>query len=117
MSVSLHSSPALILMKTDGRRVPVCGRNLQAALWAAALVDAVLRRGEETPLPMSRQGGLKRVCIDEATLSWFLRDVYGTEPETIAEAIMTLRKLDRLKAAWLRNVLQSTPELTATSWR
>jgi hypothetical protein len=110
------NSPALVLMKTGSRKVPVCGRNLQTALWASALVDAVLRRGEEIPLPSSKKGGLVRVRVNHQSLARFLQNVYADEPATVAEAIMALRKLEPVKAAWLIRVLQHYPELVAL-WR
>jgi hypothetical protein len=113
MNASVHRSPALILLINGGRKVPVCGANLQVALWAAALADAVLRRGEEIPLPTSRDGGLVRVQVNEQTLVQFLLDVYAEEPATVAEAVMALRKLDRGRAAWLLRVLRTTPATAA----
>jgi hypothetical protein len=108
---SQPDSPSLVLLTVNGRNVPVCGKSTNQALWAAALVDTVLRRGEDTPLPTSREGGVRTVRITRGTLARFLQDLYGDEPATVAEAVMALRKLDPVKAAWLVRVLSSTPEL------
>jgi hypothetical protein len=111
MGMSHLDSPALILLKRRDRKVPVCGKNMQVALWAAALVDAVLRRGQVIPLPTARTGGLVRTRINDPALSRFLRDIYGNEPGTVAEAIMALRKLDPARAAWLLRLLRRRAEL------
>jgi hypothetical protein len=113
MDTMQSHSPSLVLLRKNNRAVPVCGKSLQSALWASALVDVVLNRGEEMPLPTSRTGGVKRIRITEKTLVRFLLDVYGSEPATVAEAIMALRKFDLVKAAWLNRVLRKNSELTA----
>lgn len=111
MARSHPDSPALILLKNGNRKVPVCGKNMQVALWAAALVDAVLRRGQVIPLPTSRGGGLVRTRINDPALSHFLRDIYGNDPGAVAEAVMALRKLDPARAAWLLRILRRRAEL------
>ncbi len=112
MNTSIFRSPALVLLTNNGKRVPVCGSNLQVALWAAALADIVLRRGEVMPIPLARTGGLSRVRVTANTVSRLLLNVYGSEPATIAEAIMALRKMRRGRAGWLQNVLNKRPELS-----
>ena len=103
----------LVLLTHGRRKVPVCGKDAATALWAAALADTVLRRGQETPLPTSKTGGIITARINDRSLSRFLLDIYAGEPNTVAEAIMALRKLDPARAAWLVRVLQTRPELTA----
>lgn len=111
MNTSDTDSPALVLLTSGKRKVPVCGKNLEAALWAAALVDTVLRRGMEIPLPTSKSGGVMTVRVTPKVVARFLRDVYAADPATVAEALMSLRKLDPARASWLLRVMMNTPDL------
>jgi hypothetical protein len=102
-----------LLFARNGRRVPVCGKNFQIALWAVALVDVVVRRGQTIPLPRSRDGGLERARVNGMTLAAFLQNIYGNDPAAVAEAIMALRKFDRKRASWLLHVLGAFPSLAS----
>jgi hypothetical protein len=111
MSASSTDSPALILLSANRRKVPVCGKSLEAALWAAALVDTVLRRGTDIPLPSSRDGGTTMVRVTAKVVGQFLFNVYSDDPAAVSEAVMALRKYDPARASWLLHVLTTTPEL------
>jgi hypothetical protein len=111
VNASNVTSPMLVLLSNGRRKVPVCGKDAPTALWAAALVDTVLRRGQETPLPTSKLGGIVTVRVTDESLARFLLDIYAGEPATVAEAVMALRKLDPPRAAWLVRVLRGRAEL------
>ena len=113
MSASSTDSPSLVLLSANGRKVPVCGKSLEAALWAAALVDTVLRRGTDIPLPSSRDGGTQMVRVTAKVVGNFLCNVYADDAAAVSEAVMALRKYDAARASWLLRVLTTTPELVS----
>jgi hypothetical protein len=84
----------------------VCGPSGGVAALAAALAGMALTR----QLPVSHEGGIVNVPVDEEQVASFLLNVCD-DPRVVAEAIMALRKLGQGKETWLRATLRGRPEL------
>jgi len=103
-----EESPSEIQLTTeDGRTVSVCGRDGMSAAMAMDLVAMVNGRR----LPVSRDGCVVEVVVDDLALGSFLLEVHGEHPDVIAEALRVLQRLNPRGERRLRQVLWGRREL------
>jgi hypothetical protein len=104
--------PSLLPLKTgEGQNMIVCGPCGGVTSLAAALAGIALTR----QLPISQEGRIVSVPVDEDQLASFLLNAFN-DPKVISEALMTLKKMKGDKDHWLRQVLRR-PELRTLAER